>query len=102
MFAGLSTKTISPVPFTTLYSTLGTVVIIVWLNSRSRRFLDNFHVEKSEEAASEAEAERSRSFRLVEQRRVIQFEFCKRMAELLEMLALRRVQSAEDHGFYLR
>src|SRR6266404_5518134 len=57
----------------------------------------DLHVEQAEEPAAKPEAERHRRFRLVVQRPVVQLELAERVAQLFELLGVRRVQASEHH-----
>ena len=63
--------------------------------------LHDLHVQQAEEAAAEAEAERRRRFRLVEERRVVQPQLLERLAQLGVLVALDRIQPGEDHRLQL-
>ena len=58
---------------------------------------DDLHVQQAEEAAAEAEAERLRVLRLVEERRVVQLQPLERVAELGVLVGVGREQAGEDH-----
>src|SRR6266566_4318889 len=57
----------------------------------------DLHVQQTEESAAEAEAQRHRRFGLVMQRRVVKLQLGERVAQLLELVRLRRVQPGEHH-----
>ena len=57
----------------------------------------DLHVQQAEEAAAEAEAERLRRLRLVEERRVVQLQPLERVAELRVVVGVRREQPGEHH-----
>ena len=59
--------------------------------------LHDLHVQQAEEAAAEAEAERRRGLRLVRERRVVELELLDRVAELLVVGAVDRVEAGEHH-----
>ena len=59
--------------------------------------LDDLHVQQAEEAAAEAEPERARRLRGVRHRRVVELQLLQRVAEVLEVVAVDRVQPGEDH-----
>ncbi len=59
--------------------------------------LHDLHVEEAEEAAAEAEAERDRRLRLVEEGGVVQAQLVERVAQLLVLVRLDRVEAGEDH-----
>ena len=63
--------------------------------------LDDLHVQQAEEAAAEAEAERGRRLRLVEERRVVQPQLLERVAQLRVLVAFDRVEPGEDHRLQL-
>src|SRR5207245_7205212 len=56
----------------------------------------DLHVQQAEEPAAKAETERDRRLRLVVQRRVVELQLRERVAQLLELLRVGRVQSAEE------
>ena len=58
---------------------------------------DDLHVQQAEEAAAEAEAERLRRLRLVEERRVVQLQLLERVAQLGVLVGVRREEAGEDH-----
>lgn len=62
--------------------------------------LDDFHMEQAEEAASEAEAEGHRRFRLEGERGVVELKLFEGGAEVLEILGLYRVDSGEHHRLH--
>ena len=64
-------------------------------------FLDYLHVEKSEKTRAEAEAERTRRFRFVDKRSVVQIEFVERVAKIVVFGAVRGIYAREYHGTYL-
>jgi len=57
----------------------------------------DLHVEQAEEAAAEAESQRHRRLRLVVQRRVVQLQLRQRVAQLLVLFGIGRIQAGEDH-----
>ena len=57
----------------------------------------DFHMEQAEEPAAKAEPERHRRLRLVMQRRIVELQLPERIAQLLELLGIRRVQAGEHH-----
>src|SRR6266567_1625717 len=57
----------------------------------------DLHVQQAEEPAAEPETERHRRLRLVVQRSVVELELAQRVAQLLELLGVRRVQAGEHH-----
>src|SRR5207248_7632883 len=61
--------------------------------------LHDLHVKQAEEAAAEPEAERRRRLRFVEERRVVEAQLLERLAELLILMPLHRIEPGEDHGF---
>ena len=58
---------------------------------------DDVHVEQAEEAAPEPEAERARRLGHVRDRRVVELQLLQALAEVLEVVAVDRVQAAEHH-----
>src|SRR5690606_3332190 len=63
--------------------------------------LHDLQVQQPEEPAPETEPERRRGLRLVLQARVVQLEAFQRVAQLLVLIRVRRVEPAEDHGLDL-
>ena len=63
--------------------------------------LDDLHVQQPEEPAAEAEAERDRRLRLVEERRVVQPQLLERVAQLRILVAFDRIQAGEHHRLQL-
>ena len=61
--------------------------------------LDDLHVEQAEEAAAEAEAERDRALRLVDEAGVVELQLLERVAQQRVVVAADRVEAGEDHGF---
>src|SRR5438132_3168642 len=59
-------------------------------------FLHDIHVQETEEAAAEAEAQRLRDLGLVMQRRVVQLQFLQRVAQRFVLVGLDRIQARED------
>src|SRR4029077_15697435 len=59
-------------------------------------FLHDIHVQETEEAAAEAEAQRLRYLGLVMQRRVVQLQFLQRVAQRFVLVGLDRIQARED------
>ena len=57
----------------------------------------DLHVQQAEEAAAEAEAERLRGLRLVEERGVVQLQPLERVAELRVVVGVGREEAREDH-----
>ena len=57
----------------------------------------DLHVEQPEEAAAEAEAERPRRLRLVEQRRVVELQPLERVAQLGVLVGVAREEAGEHH-----
>ena len=62
--------------------------------------LDDLHVQKAEEAAAEAEAERHGGFRLKGQRGVVELQLFERVAQVGVVRAVRRVNAAEHHRLH--
>ena len=60
--------------------------------------LHDLHVQQAQKAAAEAEAQRIARFGLEFEARVVDRELVERFAQLLEVLAVRRIQAAEDHS----
>ena len=60
-------------------------------------FLHDLQVQQAEEAAAEAEAERGRALRLVLQRGVVEAELLERVAEVLVLRGIGRIDAGEDH-----
>ena len=61
----------------------------------------DLHVEQAEEAAAEAEAERLRRLRLVEQRPVVELQPLERVAQLGVLVGVRREEPREDHRLHV-
>ena len=59
--------------------------------------LHDLHVEQAEEAAAEAEPERARRLGLVRDRRVVELQLLQALAQVLELVAVDRVETAEHH-----
>ena len=58
---------------------------------------DDLEVQQAEEAAAEAEAERGRRLRLVDQRGVVELQLVERLAQRRVVAAVDRVEAGEDH-----
>src|SRR4029079_2408430 len=56
----------------------------------------DLHVEKPEESAAKAEAERLRGFGLVKERRVVELQLLERVAELGVVVRVGRIQAGEN------
>ena len=63
--------------------------------------LNDLHVQQAEEAAAEAEAQRGRTFRLVEQRGVVEAQFAQRVAESFIIIGAHREQAGIHLRFHL-
>ncbi len=63
--------------------------------------LYDLHVQQAQEAAAEAEAEGVARFGLEFEAGIVDRKLVERVAELLEVLAVGRVEAAEDHAFWL-
>ena len=61
-------------------------------------FLHHIHVKQAKEAAPEAEAESKRRLRHKFESRVVQAELFERFFQLVVILRLHRIETAEDHG----
>ncbi len=61
-------------------------------------FLHDLHVQQPQETASETETQRPRTLGLVGDRGIVQFQFLERLAQVLEIVAVDGVQTAEHHG----
>ena len=61
-------------------------------------FLDDLHVEKTEEAAAKTEAEGDGAFGLEDERGVIELELRHCRLQVLEIRGIDGVNTAEDHG----
>src|SRR5262245_1522231 len=59
--------------------------------------LDHFHVQQAEEAAAEAEAERIAGLGLERERAVVEPHLLERLAQVLELARIGRVEAAEHH-----
>ena len=64
-------------------------------------FLDDFHVEQSEESAAETEAEGHGAFGLEGEAGIVELQLLERGAEVLEVLRLDGIDACEDHRFHL-
>ncbi|MCY1238159.1 hypothetical protein D9M72_508840 [compost metagenome] len=62
----------------------------------------DFQVQQPQEAHTEAEAQRSRGFRLVNKGGVVEHQLFQRIAEHRVVRAVQRVEPGEDHGFGVR
>ena len=60
--------------------------------------LDNFHVQQAEKSAAETEAERGGTFRLKEERRVVEPQFFQRFAQCGVLMRVHGVEAGKDHG----
>jgi hypothetical protein len=73
----------------------------VEMRSRSELALEplahDLEVQQAEEAAAEAEAERHRGLRLVDERGVVELELVERVAQHGVVRAVDRVQAGEHH-----
>ena len=58
---------------------------------------DDLQVQQAEEPAAEAEAERRRGLRLVDQRGVVELQLVERVAQVRVVVAVDRVQPGEHH-----
>ena len=63
--------------------------------------LDDFHVQQAEEAATETKAERERTFRGVDKRRVVEPQPAERGLELFVVVALQRIEAAKHQRMKL-
>ncbi len=63
----------------------------------AQSFGHDLHVEQTEEAATESEAERHGGFRFVNQRRVVELELVERLTQLRELRVVDREQTRVDH-----
>jgi hypothetical protein len=63
--------------------------------------LHDLHVEQTEEAAAEAEAERGGRLGLVVERRVVERELLQRVPERLVLLRIGGVEPGEHHGLHV-
>ena len=61
----------------------------------------DLHVQQAEEAAAEAEAERLRRLRLVEERGVVQLQLLERVAQLRVVVGVGREEAGEDHRLHV-
>src|SRR5213078_1227970 len=59
--------------------------------------LNDLHVEQTEEAAAETESESDRTFRLINERRIVQPKFPDGRLEVLEVGGVDRINAAENH-----
>ena len=63
--------------------------------------LDDLHMQKTQEAAAETEAQRRRAFRLIEQRSIVEAQFAQRVAEVFIIIGADREQAGIDLRFHL-
>lgn len=70
-------------------------------NSRSQPLLDDLHVQKSQEAHAEAEAEGMRGLGLPHERRVVQRQLLQRLLQGLVLVAVDGKEAREHHGLRL-
>src|ERR1019366_8561631 len=63
--------------------------------------LNNFHVQQTQKPAAEAEAQRHRTFRLKEKRRVVELQLLERLAQLRVFVRVHRVEAGKHHGLDL-
>ena len=61
-------------------------------------FLNDVHVQQAEEPAAEPEAQCLRTFRVEEERRVVQAQFFQSFAKLRVRMRVNRVESRKNHG----
>src|SRR5947208_16400722 len=59
--------------------------------------LNDLHVQQPEEPAPEAESQRHRTFRLEEERRIIESQFFQRLAQLRVLMSVDCIKSREHH-----
>ena len=57
-------------------------------------------MQEAEEAATEAEAERGRRFRLESQRGIVELKLLQRGTQILEVLRLNRINTREHHRLH--
>ena len=62
--------------------------------------LNNLHVQQSQKAAAEAEAERHGGLRLKRQRRVVQLQFFERISKVCIVCTVCRVHTTENHRLH--
>ena len=63
-------------------------------------FLDNLHVEQSEETATETEAQSHRGLRLEGQRGIVKLQFLKRCTQVLIISRIDGIDTGEDHRLH--
>ena len=63
--------------------------------------LDDLHMEETEETAAESEIECFGSLWLVDQSRIVQLQFFKRILEIAIILPFSGIDTGIDHGFCL-
>src|SRR5688572_31202620 len=63
-------------------------------------FLDDFHVEETEETAAEPEAEGQRGLRLVDERRIVEPQLDERVSQVLIFGRVGGIQAAEDQWLH--
>ena len=94
---GLSTTSTPPSTRSTRYSTFGAVATSDEVVLALEPLAHDLHVQQSEEAAAEPEAERARRLGLVGERRVVEPEPLERLAQVGVLVAVDRVEAAEHH-----
>ena len=99
--AGLSISRTSPSVVVTRYSTPGAVVTRSMVELALEPLLHDLHVQQAEEAAPEAEPQRRRGLRLVEERGVVQPQLLQRVPQLGVLVAFDRIEPGEDHRLEL-
>ncbi len=98
---GLWTSISSPVRVSTRYATFGRGHEQIEVELALEPLAHDLHVQEAEEAAAEAEAERLRRLRLVEERGVVELELLERVAELGVLVAVGREEAREDHRLHV-
>src|SRR5438105_5481995 len=92
--------------FDQLHGAVGAVDVIFDVRNRADEievelalepFAHDFHGQQAEEAAAKTEAQGNRGLRLVVEGRVVQLQLRQRVAELLILLGVGRIESGEDH-----
>ena len=100
-FCGLWTSSVSPLLVVNLVRDVRRGLHQIDIGILLEPLLDDFHVQQAQEAAAEAEAERVARFGLEFEAGIVDRELVERFAQLLEVLAVRRIEAAEDHPLRL-
>ena len=66
-----------------------------------KAFLNDFHVQKAEETASETEAKCHRTFGREGERGIVELQLLERSTQVLKVFCLNRIDACEDHRLHL-